>query len=89
MIIKKFKSALKLIKNIGLSNFVLGYGKFFYFKILSIYFNFDDWHAKNSFNLAPYKKYLVSTINELNPSCVIDIGCGLGEILFRVKSKKN
>lgn len=85
---KKIKSFFKIIKNIGLSNFVLGYSNLFIFKILSIFFNFDNWHANNPYYLTPYKKYLVSMINELNPSYTIDIGCGLAEILLRVNSKK-
>ena len=53
-----------------------------------MFFNFENWHTNNPYYLTPYKKYLVSMINELNPSYVIDIGCGLGEILYRANSKK-
>ena len=77
-----------MVKKIGLPNFMIGYINFFFFNLLRFFFNFEKWHVTNPYNLAPYKSYLVKIINDLKSECTIDVGCGLGEILFRANSKK-
>lgn len=47
-------------------------------------FHFGPWHKNNSFYDRPYKALAVQMANELRPKVVVDVGCGLGEILARV-----
>jgi SAM-dependent methyltransferase len=85
MIIKKIKSACSIINHIGLYNFIIGYLYVIYFTILKSIFKFDEWHKSNPYHLRPYKKFAVDIINNLNPKTTIEIGCGLGEMLVRIK----
>jgi len=70
--------------------------KNFYFKIRCliqrIYYRFIfrnhdiyKWHINGTFFCREYKIKIVKIINHLNPKIYIDIGCGLGEILSKVK----
>jgi len=47
----------------------------------------DPWHIKSNIYCRPYKWKVVEVANSLNPNCVIEIGCGLGEIISRVKAQ--
>ena len=88
MILKKIKSAISIIRKLGLHNFIIGYLNLFFYTLIKPIFGFEEWHRSNPFHLRPYKKYVVDLINELNPNTTIEVGCGLGEMLQRVKSKK-
>lgn len=52
--------------------------------VLSRLFGFDAWHAAAPYSCRPYKKQVVELVNALHPACVVEIGCGLGDILSRV-----
>ena len=56
------------------------------FKLLQVYFDFNPWHASAPYECRPYKRDVVELANKVAPSCTIEIGCGLGEILARVDS---
>ena len=45
----------------------------------------DPWHLKGTFQCRIYKKLAYKLVMELEPSLYIDIGCGLGEILSKIK----
>lgn len=47
-------------------------------------FGFDKWHVRETYEFRPYKKVVVRTVNQLHPCVVVEIGCGLGEILSKV-----
>ena len=47
----------------------------------------DPWHIKSNIYCRPYKWRVIEVANSLNPNCVIEIGCGLGEIISRVKAQ--
>ena len=87
MIIKKIKSAIKVIQNLGLYNFTLGNINLFFYTLLKPIFGFEEWHRSNPYHFRPYKRYVVDLINELNPKTTIEVGCGLGEMLEKVKSE--
>ena len=87
MIIRKIKSAIKTIKYIGLYNFILGNINLIFYTLLKPIFGFEEWHRSNPYHFRPYKKYVVNLINELNPKTTIEVGCGLGEMIEKVKSK--
>jgi len=57
--------------------------------LLKKIFDFHPWHV-SAFESRPYCADLVSYINDfvIDDSCVVEIGCGLGETLSKVKSKK-
>jgi len=51
-------------------------------------FGFDPWHVKSPFPRRPYKRRVVALINGLAPETVVEIGCGLGEIVSRSKAER-
>ena len=51
--------------------------------------DFDRWHINGTYFCRKYKMLAVKEINQLEPSLFIDFGCGLGEIVSRVKLPKN
>jgi SAM-dependent methyltransferase len=52
--------------------------------VLRLIFGFDSWHASAPFSCRPYKGIVVGLANALQPSIVVEIGCGLGDIISRV-----
>ena len=50
-------------------------------------FRFDEWHANAPYACRPYKKMVVDLVNSLHPVTVVEVGCGLGEILSRVNAE--
>ena len=44
-------------------------------------FNFSSWHCDGCFECRPYKKQILDISNQISPETILDIGCGLGEIL--------
>ena len=55
---------------------------------LRMVYKFDRWHSTNPYCARPYKKTLVDLVNSLAPSTVVDVGCGLGDILWRVRAEE-
>ncbi len=55
---------------------------------LAWYFRFDPWHADAPYCCRTYKKTVVDLVNSLAPNSVIEIGCGLGELLYRIHSSR-
>ena len=48
---------------------------------------FDPWHANAAYSCRPYKKIVVDLVNSLRPETVFEVGCGLGDILSRVRAR--
>lgn len=72
--------------------------KYFLNKILCIFqrvkyrflfygMNIDPWHLSGTFYCRQYKIKTLEIINIIKPNYYIDIGCGLGEVLNKVKLK--
>ena len=57
------------------------------FKLRNI--KIKDWHLNGTFYCRTYKLLSLELINSLNPKLYIDLGCGLGEILSKVKLPKS
>lgn len=55
---------------------------------LFLIFRFDKWHIRNGCHSRPYKKAVASKINSLKPKIVVELGCGLGDILRLVQSPR-
>jgi SAM-dependent methyltransferase len=70
---------------IGIANCFLGK---IYLRLLSMVFKFDRWHTSAPYSCRPYKSEVVNAANNINPSSVLEVGCGLGEIVSKINSKK-
>jgi SAM-dependent methyltransferase len=55
-------------------------------QMLQAIFGFDRWHARSPTSRRGYRDGVASLINEMRPLCVVEVGCGLGAILARVKA---
>jgi SAM-dependent methyltransferase len=49
---------------------------------------FDPWHAKSPYECRGYKREVVLLAENLGPQTVVEIGCGLGEIVSRVRDSR-
>lgn len=50
-------------------------------------FGFNRWHVRSPFPRRAYKARVVEMINSFSPETVVEIGCGLGEIVSRTKAR--
>ena len=57
------------------------------YKFLFYGIKIDPWHLSGTFYCREYKIKTLEIINLIKPNYYIDIGCGLGEILNKVKLK--
>jgi trans-aconitate methyltransferase len=55
---------------------------------LRVVFQFDAWHAAAPYSCRPYKRKVVELVNALAPAMAVEVGCGLGEILSRVRANE-
>jgi len=53
---------------------------------LRLLFGFDRWHASAPYSCRPYKELVVELANALQPSIAVEVGCGLGDIISRIKA---
>jgi SAM-dependent methyltransferase len=62
--------------------------RIFIFKFLEIIYGFDEWHASSCYELRFYKQIVVNVLNKRvqKDDIVVEVGCGLGEIISRIKS---
>ena len=49
-------------------------------------FGFDPWHAAAPYVCRPYKAVVVQLANSVRPQLVVEVGCGLGDIISRVRA---
>ena len=81
------KKIKEIINRVGLINTLIAIFKRLLFALLRVIFGFNRWHASAVINSRPYKLQTVAIVNELKPESVVEIGCGLGEILKRIEAK--
>ncbi|MBF0274883.1 MAG: class I SAM-dependent methyltransferase [Nitrospinae bacterium] len=74
------------IKNTGVLNTFCCLYKLLFLKIVSVLFRLERWHSIAPYECRAYKKLVVGIVNELQPHTVVEIGCGLGEIISRVNA---
>lgn len=79
---------LTKIRAVGLRNTILGMFQASRYYLLYRRYHFEGWHWCSPFYWKPYKKQVVQMVNDLRPRSVVEIGCGLGEIIARIKSDK-
>jgi SAM-dependent methyltransferase len=56
-------------------------------ELLRMIFGFDPWHSHASYHCRPYKRVLVDIANSVVPQTVVEVGCGLGDIVRRVRAR--
>jgi len=54
--------------------------------ILAKIFKFNRWHAAAPTSARPYRNTVAQIVNELRPNSVVEIGCGLGGVLSRIRA---
>ena len=85
--IKKYINKIKTLKRLGLDKAIRIIIEQLILRILSKIFKFDSWHVYASITARPYRLSLSQIVNELNEKTVVEVGCGLGEILIRIKAE--
>jgi SAM-dependent methyltransferase len=55
---------------------------------LRLRFGFEPWHARSPDSSRPYRKQLATLVNDLAPTCVVDVGCGLGGTLSQINAER-
>jgi hypothetical protein len=51
-------------------------------------FKFDSWHVSHPYSCRPYKRKVVDLANSVRPTTVVEVGCGLGDIVSRVRAAR-
>jgi SAM-dependent methyltransferase len=54
--------------------------------VLARYYGFHPWHAASPSSRRPYRYVVAELVNSVAPQVVVEVGCGLGEILSRVRA---
>ncbi len=85
---KLFKKLKSRANKVGTTYLLLGIIFILRNYLLRLFFNFQKWHVSSNFFLHPYKSIAVDLVNFSNPITVLEIGCGLGDIILRTKSQK-
>ncbi len=86
MKLHKIKQKVLKAQKIGFINILMCYYTRFRFGKLQKKYNFDPWHCNGNWYCRPYQRKAVKLIDNLNPKSVIEIGCGLGEVITRVNA---
>lgn len=55
-------------------------------RALRCVFRFDPWHAAAPYSCRAYKRAVVELANALQPARVVEVGCGLGDIISRIQA---
>jgi hypothetical protein len=55
-------------------------------RCLRLLFRFGPWHASAAYSCRAYKKVVVELANALHPAIAVEVGCGLGDIISRVRA---
>lgn len=71
----------------GLAGLVCSMPYFYRYGRLQKTYGFDPWHVRNTFPRRPYKSQVVKLVDGFRPETVVEIGCGLGEIVSRTAAR--
>ena len=80
------KKILNKFYNLGTYSFCFCIFYKFYFYILALFFKVDNWHIQTPFHCRSYKQKIVNISNNLKLSSVVEVGCGVGDIISRIKA---
>lgn len=81
------KRKLLKIKILGFSKIIHGIMEYQKFLKLEKQFDFDHWHTRSPYSWSLYKSIVVEITKTLKPDSVIEVGCGLAEILERTRAR--
>lgn len=76
------------IREVGLKNCIVGVMKREKYKKLQKQYQFDEWHI-SPYELREYVQSVKKYIEGKEAAVVVDIGCGLGELLRHLSGVKN
>ncbi len=74
---------IRKTREVGIGNLILGCLKVLYYRRLQKKFDFDPWHT-SPYELRKYVQTVAAYVNRHSPECVVDIGCGLGDLLAHI-----
>jgi hypothetical protein len=57
------------------------------YRALQLIYRFDPWHASAPYACREYKVRAVDLASSTHSRVVLDIGCGLGDIIGRVRAE--
>lgn len=80
-------NAVSLIREIGPVAFARGSRDAANNALLRHRYGFAPWHVRATYDFKPYKRMVVEAVTELRPRSVLEIGCGLGDIVSRVPGR--
>ena len=86
MSISKWKRRVEKARKLGLGNILMCFITRLQFKRLYRKFKFDPWHCSGTWYCRPYQRIAVGLVNKVRPKTVVEVGCGLGEIISRVEA---
>lgn len=58
------------------------------YRFLRRIYPFDPWHCEGTWHCRPYKHVAVRMANNIDAETVVEVGCGLGDIISRVKARQ-
>ena len=84
----KIQSIQKKIKYLGYHSIFIYCFEVIYNLFLQLIYKFDKWHSFSPYHSRIYKTIVVDMVNKniSESSTVVDIGCGLGDIISRVNT---
>ncbi len=59
-----------------------------FLRLLTFFSECPPWHACSSYSSRPYKETVVRLVNGLSPKCVVEVGSGFGDIIYRVQAQE-
>lgn len=75
------------IKEVGIKNTLTGIVRRKKLGQICQEYDLDPWH-KSPYELRRYAQIAAESVNELEGKCVVEVGCGLGEILRHINAPK-
>lgn len=76
---------LRKMKEVGIKNLIVGCVKVFYYRSLQKRYGFDPWHT-SPYELREYVQAVAKYVNDKGAKSVVDIGCGLGDLLAHIQA---
>lgn len=80
-----FFQLIKKISEFGFGNYWAGKCRKVKYKCLQKKYKFGDWHRMQPFEFKKYSQDVVRFVSGHEPGIVVDVGCGLGELLSSIK----
>jgi hypothetical protein len=80
------KKITKKLNSVGVIGIIKCAISIMYLYFLKKIYKFDSWHYTASYYCKPYKKQVVTILDEYNDlGSIVEIGCGLGDIVAHTK----